>query len=171
MSGSVNWGDFLRILARGLANSCLTTLRLLRVVLCCGCSDLAFCFVFGWSLLVGVCHWIIWYRLPLLYCSTKNHPALLHAWTIAYLLIAWDSRFFLLSRRVTTFGAEAHLFRCEKSRISTSLARRPALYCVCSWFTACRATKSGKVDACSEFISALQRVKSVSCLIYKCLDN
>ncbi|RIY21093.1 hypothetical protein CJI53_06840 [Bifidobacteriaceae bacterium VN002] len=30
-----------------------------------------------------------------------------------------DSRFFLLSRRVTTFGAEAHLIRCEKSRIST----------------------------------------------------
>ncbi|KXA17691.1 hypothetical protein HMPREF3216_01016 [Gardnerella vaginalis] len=32
-----------------------------------------------------------------------------------------DSRFFLLSRRVTTFGAEAHLFRGEKSRISTAL--------------------------------------------------
>ena len=27
--------------ARGLGDSCLTTLRLLRVVLCCGCSDLA----------------------------------------------------------------------------------------------------------------------------------
>ena len=32
-----------------------------------------------------------------------------------------DSRFFLLSRRVTTFGAEARLFRCEKSRISAAL--------------------------------------------------
>ena len=28
-------------IARGLANSCLTTLRLLRVVCCCGCSVLA----------------------------------------------------------------------------------------------------------------------------------
>ncbi|PKY97065.1 hypothetical protein CYJ66_04610 [Gardnerella vaginalis] len=32
-----------------------------------------------------VAHWIVWYRLPLLYCSTKNHPALLHARTFAYL--------------------------------------------------------------------------------------
>ncbi len=31
-------------------------------------------------------HWIIWYRLPLLYCSTKNHPALLHARTFAWFL-------------------------------------------------------------------------------------
>ncbi|PKZ54387.1 hypothetical protein CYJ66_00630 [Gardnerella vaginalis] len=32
--------------ARGLANSCLTTLRLLRVGCCCGCSDLVLIFVF-----------------------------------------------------------------------------------------------------------------------------
>ncbi|AYZ21455.1 hypothetical protein EGX90_02570 [Gardnerella vaginalis] len=31
----------------GLANSCLTTLRLLRVVCCCGCSDLALILFLG----------------------------------------------------------------------------------------------------------------------------
>ena len=72
---------------RGLANSCLTTLCLLRVVCCCGCSDLVL-ILFFW--LMFVCSgWSLDYLVsaPLLYCSTKNHPALLRVWTIAYCLI------------------------------------------------------------------------------------
>ena len=37
-----------------------------------------------------------------------------------------DSRFFLLLQRITIKDAEVRFIRCEKSRISTSLARRPA---------------------------------------------
>ncbi|EPI45230.1 hypothetical protein HMPREF1583_01385 [Gardnerella vaginalis JCP8151B] len=49
---------------------------------------------------------------------------------------------------------------------------------LCTKFDLNYVQNAEKVDACGEFISALQRVKSVSCLIlyvscliYKCLDN
>ena len=77
LSGSANRGDFSRAMQLEVVDShnappltCCLLLRLFRF---------GFDFVFRLSLFVGVCHWIIWYRLPLLYCSTKNHPALLHA--------------------------------------------------------------------------------------------
>ncbi|AYZ21381.1 hypothetical protein EGX90_02150 [Gardnerella vaginalis] len=45
--------------ARGLGVSCLATLRLLRVVCCCGCSDLALILFFGLKFVCRVIHWII----------------------------------------------------------------------------------------------------------------
>ena len=42
-----NLVHFLLVVARGLGVSCLTTLRLLRVVCCCGCSVLALILFLG----------------------------------------------------------------------------------------------------------------------------
>ena len=54
-----NLVHFLLVVARGLGVSCLTTLRLLRVVCCCGCSDLALILFFGLKFVCRVIHWII----------------------------------------------------------------------------------------------------------------
>ena len=77
LSGSANRGDFSRAMQLEVVDShnappitCGLLLRLFRF---------GFDFVFVLRFVCRVSHWIIWYRLPLLYCSTKNHPALLHA--------------------------------------------------------------------------------------------
>ena len=84
LSGSANRSDFSRIMQLEVVDShnalpltCILLLRLFRFDF--------FVLFFGLSLFVGVSQCVVYYRLPLLYCSTKNHPALLCARTIAYL--------------------------------------------------------------------------------------
>ena len=105
----------------GLGNSCLTTLRLLRVGRCCGCSDLVLILFFGWSLFVVVDHLDYLVSSAALILFDQESPSPLTYLNNCVSLNHRDSRFFFFIRWITIKDAEVHLIQCEKSRISTLL--------------------------------------------------
>ena len=89
-SSSANRGDFSRIMQLEIVDShnALPLARWLLLRL----FRFGFDFVFWLKFVCSGDSLDYLVSAPLLYCSTKNHPALLYAWTIAYRLNGWNRR-------------------------------------------------------------------------------